>query len=188
MRIGFAISLGLAVLAGSILSGCAGPTSVGVPYRRAATWSVMTYAASRGPMLVEVIGDPFGIGEGALAGITAAAMTDQVPTYPFPLTADRARAPEPNIRVVVAFDPGITASGAELCQGKRPMAAGSQAGWVQVLAAFCDRGVEMSSVQGQTPADGPRDPRLRFLLAQMTRQLFGDNTEMLKSGPNGGFH
>jgi hypothetical protein len=156
------------------LSACGdGPATVAGTWRSPAAWSVMVHATAAGPMLVEVVGDPFAAGSGFAAAV-AEAMDNQVIGRPIRFTVRRDQAPRPGIRVIVAFDPPPSADARELCAGK-VSSLPPEGGRVRVLAAFCDGdGALLSSVSGRVKADSPADKRFRQLLAQVVRALFGD--------------
>ena len=159
----------LVVLSLGVAAACSGPTTIGPPYRSPATGSVLVYASAHGPMLVEVVGDPFGQGTAQLAATVAGEMSGQVQTYPFAFTPDLTKAPHPAFRVVVAFG----SVGGRLC-GPRPSAVASPGRHIDVTAAFCAQEEELSSVFGWVEdVDGPNDWRFAFLMADVTRQLFG---------------
>jgi hypothetical protein len=167
--------MAVGVVAASVLSACAGPSTIGPPRREAATWSEMIYASSQGPMLVDVRGQPFG---GNIAPKVAAMMSGQVPQHPFDFTTDPTRAPHPDKRVVVAFNPAPSVSEYDLCANRDSALADGGAGHIAVRAAFCDHAQPLSATRGWVDnVSGPDDPRLAALLGEVTRQLFGDDTE-----------
>lgn len=169
-------SLGAAVLA-ALLGGCGdGPSTVPGGYRSAATWSTFFSATASGPLLLEVHGNPFGVGAGELRAGVARAMSAAIPARPFTMTHDAQAAPNPKIRVVVALGAPASLDAAALCAGNVATAlAQSDGGRVELLAAFCDGASLLSSVRGWVvKVDGPEDARFRQLLGQVMRELAGD--------------
>lgn len=160
----------------ALVSGCGdGPATVPGSYRSPAAASVLVYATSRGPMLIEVHGDPFGLGPALFRTLVAQAMSGATPARPFRFTADPADAPARKVRVVVAFDPTPVLSAADLCAGQVASAAPGRPGErVALLAALCDGDQVLASVSGWVAkVDGPDDRRFRQLLTQAARELAG---------------
>ena len=172
----------------ALLTACAGPTTLGPPRREAATWSEMVYATSRGPMLVQVVGNPFG--SGTIAPDVAAIMSRQVPTRPFDFTSNPTEALHPDKRMVVAFDPALTSGGYDLCINQPSAGVGRAGeGRVRVLAAFCDHAQPLSVIKGWVDdVASPTDPRFTFLLKDVTRQIFGTESDVhTEDGAPGGW-
>jgi hypothetical protein len=166
---------GMAAMGAALVSGCGdGPATVAGTWRSPAAWSSMIYATSKGPMLIEVHGDPFGQDAAGFRAQLAAAMTNQLMGRATAFTADPALAPEPRYRVVLAFNAPDNADAHHLCQGRVATAA---VPWekVTVLGAFCDGGTLLASVRGWVvKVDGPGDKRFRQLMGQVVRDLFGN--------------
>ena len=168
------MSFGAAALA-AFTSGCGdGPATVGGTWRSPAAWSSMIYATAKGPMLVEVHGDPFGAEPARFRALVASAMTNQIIGRPTAFTADPQGAPEPHFRVVLAFNPPDNADARHLCAGQ--VATAAQAGdRITVLGAFCDGATLLASVRGWVgKAEGPEDKRFRQLMGQVVRDMFGN--------------
>lgn len=168
------LSLGAATLA-SVVSGCGdGPATVAGTWRSPAAWSSMIYATSKGPLLIEVHGDPFGQDAAGFRTQLAEAMTNQIFGRPTAFTADPERAPEPRYRVVLAFNAPDSTDARQLCTGRVATAAkGGER--VAVLGAFCDGGTLLASVTGWVAkVDSPGDKRFRQLMGQVVRDLFGN--------------
>jgi len=167
------LALGAAA-AGALVSACGdGPATVSGTWRSPATWGTMVYASGDGPLLVEVHGDPFGRGADFRFQV-AAAMDNQIIGRKLAITADRALAPHPDARIVVAFDPPPGFDPRHLCEGRVPTRA-TVGDRLTVLAAFCQGSETLSSVDGWVAgAAGPDDRRFRQLMGQVARALFGD--------------
>lgn len=167
-------SLGAAALA-AMVSGCGdGPATVAGTWRSPAAWSSMIYATSKGPMLIEVHGDPFGQNAADFRAQLAEVMTNKIMGRATAFTADPALAPQPRYRVVLAFNAPDNADARHLCEGSVATAA-APSEKVTVLGAFCDGGTLLASVRGWVvKVDGPGDTRFRQLMAQVVRDLFGN--------------
>lgn len=134
--------------------------------------SYLGYAAGRGGMLTEIIGNPFDAPKPAVDAVVTETLENNHfgPRLPF------FTEPPPDFRstyrVVVLFNPSEGAAPAQLCsrsdQPQNPR--GNQVG---VLAAFCDGPYRITSAGGSIPgARGPDDPAFRALLRQTALLLF----------------
>lgn len=167
------LSVGAAALA-ALVSGCGdGPATVAGGWRSPATWSSMVYATKDGPLLVEVHGDPFGLPPGRFRTAVAEAMTDAIFGRPSTFTTDRALAPQPRYRVVLAFNAPDTTDPRDLCRGQ--IATLAQPGErITVHGAFCEDATLLASIRGWVAkVQGTDDERFRRLVNQLTRELFG---------------
>jgi len=168
------IAAALAVAA-LLFSGCGGegPRTVAHPIRDRSV-EFLHDAAADGPVLVEVLGQPFAAAvPGVDAGVVAA-MNEARAAPRVRFTADPVAAPEPETRVVVIFRPPADVTGRSLCAGEVPPLAGrSRPAEVEAFAAFCVEDKVWSEVTGRmagvTRLD---DPGFGALIAQMTRDLF----------------
>lgn len=168
------MAAGGAVLA-ALGAGCGdGPATVAGGWRSQAAWSSMVYATTGGPMLVQVHGTPFDVAPDHFRALLAEAMTNKVFGRPTAFTADPSAAPQPAYRVVLAFNPPADTDPRNLCEGRVAIAA--KAGdRITVLGAFCQDGTLLASIRGWVAkVDGPDDARFRMLMAQLTRELFGN--------------
>ncbi len=167
------LSLGAAAIA-TVVAACEeGPSSVSGTWRSPATWSSMTYASAKGPLLLEVLGNPFAsVAADDLAPLAAQAMSGQVIGRQLTFTTDRGQAPQPGFRVVLAFNVPVNTDAKKLCAGTvSHLPAGER---VAVMASFCADGDLLASVRGWVARiEGPSDQRFLQLLGQMTRELFG---------------
>ncbi len=167
--------MGAAALA-ALAGGCGdGPSTVAGGYRSAAAWSSFVHATASGPLLLDVHGDPFGVGAGEVARTVAEAMSGAIPARPHVMTIRRDEAPRPAFRVVVMLGAPAGLDVGDLCAGRIPDAAGGTGGRIDLMAAFCDGETPLSSVRGWVArVDGPGDRRFRLLLAQAMRELMGE--------------
>lgn len=165
------VSFGAAAIA-ALTSACEdGPSTIPGGWRSAAVWSTMVHASARGPVWLNVHGQPFAAAD--FNDKVAAAMTNQLVGRQLTFTARRDQADKPEFRVVLAFNVPANADPRDLCAGQ--VATAAQPGdKVTVLAAFCDKSGLLSSVQGWVAkVEGVDDPRFRRLLGQVARDLFG---------------
>jgi hypothetical protein len=171
------LTFGTTALA-ALVGGCGdGPSTVPGGYRSAATWSSFIHASAKGPLLLEIKGDPFAVGRDALTAVIAGSMEAAIPARPFSLTIDPAQAPHPTFRVVVALGPPKSLAESDICAGAAwtPAPPVGNGGRIEVIATFCDGTALLSSVRGWVArVEGIGDRRLRHLLGQMVRELMGD--------------
>lgn len=169
------ISLGAATIA-ALVAGCGDGPSTVPGFRAPATWSTFFAATAKGPLLLQVHGQPFGGSEAELRRKVAAVMQAAIPARPFSMTLDPAEAPQPKVRVVLALGAPANFDAAGLCSGSVPVAgAPVGSGRLEVLAGLCDGGALLSSVRGWVARlDGPDDSRFVQLLGQVMRDLTGE--------------
>lgn len=167
------LSLGAAVLAGLTAACEDGPATMAGTWRSPAAWSTMIYAASDGPILVEVHGKPFT--DSDFPAKVAQSLSRQVIGRVVLFTPDRAQAPRPDIRLVLAFNPPETLDSKELCTGDAIPTAADRRDKVTVLAAFCQGDSQLASARGWVgKVEGPDDKRFRQMMGQLARELFQD--------------
>jgi hypothetical protein len=150
-----------------------GPASIEVAPRSQAIGSTFSHVASAGPLLLEVIGQPFAMDRNDFLNILAKTLEDAVSHNP-PLryTFDQRETPNPNYRTVVLFNPPRNLDPHELCGGGgRPVESGDDK--LTVMAVFCNRQTVMAAVQGWVKkAKSVDDPRFRQLIGQVGRSLY----------------
>lgn len=150
-----------------------GPATVASAIRSPATWSTMTYATAKGPMLIEFHGRPFGLDPKSYGPAAAEAMSNPLPQRPFAFTTDPSAAVS-GISVVMMFNPGkedmegVCAGQTETGEAQRER--------VTASAVFCNKENRLASVTGWVlpKHQGPEDERFRQFLRQMMRELFGN--------------
>jgi hypothetical protein len=131
------------------------------------------WALSRGPMWIDVRGQPFAASRAELeAAVTEAAADATNWTADPRFTANADEAGVPGMRIVMTFNSAIigrgncAASSTEAGGGPRPD------GTVTVAASFCDAASPMSHVNGSIDAvGGPSDPRFHALMRQVIADL-----------------
>lgn len=156
-----------------LLAGCGGPVTVPSFEPSRVGWSSMVYAASRGPILIEVQGNPFGLPPPALAATVAGAMRGAVVGHPVGFTADPGQATAPNFRVVVVLQPSPGLDEDDVCAGRPAFLAGVPPGQVAAFGAFCNGGRALTYTRGSVQGvGGAGDPRFLALMNQVARDLF----------------
>ena len=164
-----------AVLAGG-LAACAGSSQIAYTYvSDNYDPSFLGYAASRGGMLTEVVGNPFQADKARLDS----RVTDSFETFHFgpelPFFTEPPEDFRSSYKVVVLFNAARSANAARLCSDpERPQRTAEQYGeTVYVLAAFCTSETRVTSAGGSLAgAKGPDDPAFRRFMGQLSLQLF----------------
>lgn len=163
------VSLGLLLLAG--LAACAGGT-VGSAYLGTFDPSMLRYAAGKGAMYTEVVGNPFNAPKEEVERVVTGTMFGSHfgPDLRFSTKRDPEN-PSP-YRVVVMFNPGRGVTASKLCMDSQQPSRAATA-TLRVMLAFCSSGYQETSVTGRVAGvDDPNDSSFRSLIRQMTMQLF----------------
>lgn len=162
---------GLLVLLLPVFTACATGT-VPVVWSRDVRQTVaqpfLTYAASGGPVLVEVLSPPPGLSPAQLAATIPAPMTVRQTRW----TSVRDQAAYPDYHMVLSFGAGPGASAEAACQGKpEARSAGDR-----LLAVWCHRGEPLSEVTARAMTEtlkrGPTDGRARTTMGSVVNQMF----------------
>ena len=134
-------------------------------------WSFVTAAASAGPILVDVRGNPFAASDAAVVGDVTKAIAGTFTEPWLKFTSDPASAASKETRLVWLLDPQPAFNADLVCAGELP-ALGAGGRVTEVRAVFCHRGRPLSAVHGwgRKPPSSD-DPKWRQLIAQMARQL-----------------
>ena len=180
--------LSLVVLAGAA-SACTSTDVVLSPtsYYGAYTPSVLSYSATSGGILVEVVGNPFDAPKadlersitGAMAGSHFGPRVDFVTTPP-----EDFRSP---YRIVMVFDSTQGYTQAKLCAQTETIQ--PEAGeTVRAHAALCAAEQPLTGVNGRvSDVTGPDDPKFGRFIAQMTTNLLPPTNPDRRSGDHGIF-
>jgi hypothetical protein len=159
-----------AALAGA-LAACAGG-SVTPAYLGTYDPSKLNYAASKGPIYTEIVGNPFGVPDADVAGAVTSAMFGAHFGQNVRFTTTRDPENASPYRVVVLFNPARGVAPQDLCADPRqPSEAAGDV--LRVMAVFCAGASRETSLTGRVA--GVRrtdDPAFRHLIRQMTAQLF----------------
>jgi hypothetical protein len=171
-------SLGGALVALATLAACEdAPQSTLIDMRVESAFEFLRYAGSQGPVLVELVGEPFA-GGAKLAPEQLATQMKATFTEPWiSFTADKAKAAQPDYRMIWVVDPPPSLAIDAACQGKAATGAVRRAEQVALRVYFCNEQKTLSAVQGRvrrpTRAD---DSYWQDLVKQMTRQLVGNRS------------
>lgn len=137
---------------------------------------LLNYAAKRGGMVTEIIGNPFDGSKDMIEQSVTQSFEDHHfgPELDFVATPTAQATGEGReaYRVVVLFNPAPNANSAKLCSDPgRPQAPASDR--VSVLAAFCTTDTRVSSAAGSVGGvSSPDDPAFRKLMEQVALELF----------------
>lgn len=180
--------LSLVLLAGATAA-CTGdgvtlsPTS----YYGSYTPSVLSYSATSGGMLVEVLGNPFDAPKGDLEEAITGAMTGSHfgPHVDFvTVPGEDFRSP---YRVVMVFDSTQGYSQYKLCAQTETIEPGAGES-VTAHVALCAADKPLTGVTGWAgEVSGPDDPRFRHLIAQLTTNLLPPINPDRRDGDRGIF-
>jgi len=180
--------LSLVILAGAA-SACTSTDVVLSPtsYYAAYTPTVLSYSATSGGILVEVVGNPFDAPKadleqsitGAMAGSHFGPRVDFVTTPP-----EDFRSP---YRIVMVFDSAQGYTQAKLCAQTETIQ--PEAGeTVRAHAALCAADQPLTGVNGRvSDVTGPDDPKFGQLIAQMTTNLLPPSNPDRRNGNRGIF-
>jgi len=167
-----------ALVALGALAGCDQPNSTIIDVRVENPMQLLRYAATQGPVLVEVVGEPYAgqarwNPQDLVAKMFAA--YQPVSNPPLQFTLDKAKAGDAGYRLVWLIDPGPGFSIDGTCAGQFPTRATKKADLVEVRAVFCAPNKSLVAVQGQARRPKAVDDRgWDQLVRQMSRQLAGD--------------
>ncbi len=166
-------SLTAAVLA-SLCAGCDdGPATVPGGWRSPATWSVMVYATSSSPLLLEVYGSPFGEPAAGFRDRLVEIMNNKVMGRPMSFTTHPEQALHPRTRVVLAFNPPPDTNSAALCR-KEVATAAEPRDKITVVGVFCEDVNQLSTVKGWVKREeNSSGKNFQQMMEQVTRELFG---------------
>ncbi len=174
-----------AAVLGAALTACtAGGIIVQPPTIGSYDPEMLGYAASRGALLTQVVGNPFGLPQ---QEVEAAVVDSMVgirfgPRVKFSTRVSAAQASP--YRVVVLLNPAPGAQVGRLCSDfTQPTAAVSDK--LRAMAAFCSDDTVVTSVTGLVfGVRGPKDPAFRGLIRGMVGELFPRRDPDLDSDPD----
>lgn len=171
------LSLAAAAMA-ALTAACEdGPSTVRGTWRSPAATSTMVWAGARGPIFIEIHGNPFALADSEFHALAADGLSNKVIGRVVRFTAQRELAQHPGARVVMAFDAPESFDAQDLCEDRPVPTATRSGGRITVVAAFCHDGKILSSVRGWVArGGGPGDKRFASLLAQVARDLFPEST------------
>lgn len=169
------LEVAMASLGVLVLAACAGDRPTTQPtLRNSNAWSFAQGVMNRGPMLVEVRGEPYATDQ-MIVGETIARAMEQAITWSAGarFTSNAEEAASPTFRVVTTFNGPIGLSSSENCRGTSQGAGPAPENQVRMLMTLCDGADVISNVQGSVgPNTGVADPLFTDLIRQATRDLF----------------
>ena len=172
-------ALGL-MLAGG-LAACAGGI-VDSPFTGTFDPTMLHYAAGKGDMYTQVVGNPFDAPKDEVERVVTGTMfrSHHGPDVRFNTVRDPDNSSP--YRVVVMFNPAPYVTPIALCmESEQPSK--TTAGMIRVMLAFCSSDYRETSVTGRVSGvSSPNDAAFRALIRQMTVQLF----PLRNPDPNGG--
>lgn len=158
----------------ALLSACAGTPMVRpVTIVGGYTPQLLNYAAGKGGMLVEVVGNPFPVPKPEVDAVVVAVLerSHYGPRIPFFMEAPEGYTSP--YRVVVALDPAPGVGARTLCAGRVETRPRAPAELNRVEAALCARELVITSTGGRVAGPlGPRDPAFVRLIEQIGLALF----------------
>jgi hypothetical protein len=162
-------------LAAALVSACAGDGATTSPtMRNPNAWSFAQGIMDRGPMLVEVRGEPYGTDRQVIGETVARAMERAITwSAGARFTPTKEEAASPTFRVVTTFNGPIGLGSNENCAGGGQGGGPLPEGQVRMLMTFCDGADVISNVSGHIGrSTGIADPEFTDLISQATRDLF----------------
>ena len=165
-----------AVLGAALTACAAGGIIIQPPNIGSYDPEMLGYAASRGALLTQVVGNPFGLPQQEVEAAVVDSMAGvQIgPRVKFSTRVSAAQASP--YRVVVLLNPAPGAQVAQLCgAATQPttQSIGAVSDKLRAMAAFCSDDTVVTSVAGSAAGvRGPKDPAFRGLIRGMVRELF----------------
>lgn len=158
---------------GVVLAACAaGGARVQPVYIGSYDPEMLNYAASKGAMLTEVVGNPFGAPKERVDAAVIGSMTG---AHFGPRLAFTTKAPPDYAspyRIVMFFNPAPNAQAIQICSNAdQPTAA--QPNELRMLAAFCSSDTVVTSIKGSVAdVTAPTDSAFRGLIRSLMVELF----------------
>ena len=132
-------------------------------------------AAAQEPVLMRLVGNPFGMDEARLHALVSNELARGVTGMrtAFTSSAEGAAAPEPHL--VVVLNPVNEPTPAALCLTPETIATARAEEQTQILAAFCQGGQVLNTARTEAVVGGPTDQSFRRLLWRTSSALFPDD-------------
>ena len=169
-------------LAAAAVSACAGGTVTYGVYHGNFDPSMLNYAAGKGGIYTELVGNPFDAPGTEVAEVVTSTMFSSHFGAQVDFLTERPADSTSPYMVKMLFNPAPGVSAANLCEDSNQP---SQAvpGKLRVMAAFCASGYRETSVVGAIHGTtSPDDPAFRQLIRQLTVQLFPPNNPDVNGG------
>lgn len=162
----------IAVAAAVLVAGCADWPTVGQRQRSDQSWVfAQTLMGSSGPLLVEILGNPYDVPDEQLADRVLAEMTKSITWANARFTTDPSLAGSQSMRIVWAFNGGP--GGKPQCRGQTGGGGPEADGAVRINAVFCDDDYVIADITGHVGKTGGfDDPVFASLARQVTIEMF----------------
>ena len=149
--------------------------------------SILRYAAGKGDMFTEVVGNPFYAPKEEVARAVTGTMYRAHFGPLIRFNTERDADNTSPYRVVVLFNPGRNVTPIKLCEdSQQPTQPASSK--LRVMLAFCSLGYRETSVTGWVDGvTAPNDDSFQALIRQMTGQLFPPSNPDPNGGPGADF-
>ncbi len=158
----------------AVLAGCGGQTTVVQPtYRTSYDPALLVYAASRGGMKVDIVGEPFAGRAAEVSRTVTTRLSQSIPGVDMPFFTKPPAGFDSPYRVVMLFDPSPGANFQDLCTAPEGQPTARSPGRVQVAAALCSTGQTITRVRGSVSnVTSPDEAGFADLMGQVGRGLF----------------
>jgi len=134
-------------------------------------WSMVQTASRKGPMLVEVAGNPFGGGDEQLNKIILGTMKGAIQKRVITYTLDKTKASEPSFKITLLFGAPTTLNGNRICEGEWPEPQYNMEK-ITLRAVFCSRDELLSDVEGFVQnVTSAEDAKFKLLIENVLREL-----------------
>ena len=162
---------------GALLGACEDvPTTVDNYYRGSIVWSSYVSVVKKGPVWVQVAGEPFDGPIERTTDVVLAQMEKAMTALPGKFTLYKEEAASEDIRVILVFNGGPF-NGERVCQERTlPPGGGPSDKRTHLRAIFCDRTDLLSDAEGYVDdLKGFDDPKFGKLVWHLTRRIIRDN-------------
>ncbi|MBT7954031.1 MAG: hypothetical protein HN731_02485 [Rhodospirillaceae bacterium] len=170
-------ALGVLVLA-LLLTACDDTSNVTPGFTRGEiARSAVIRANSKGPILIEIFGDPFGMRDSVLAEKIIAALDGHFASPVLRFTTDDDEAYTPNVRYRIAFGWPVSADAKELCDKDIPDIS-PKLEKITVAGALCFDKERLIDAEGWVKGvKTPDDLKFKTLMSDLARNILDRDTE-----------
>lgn len=168
----------LAILGVFALAACDESSNVVAGFTKGSiVGSTLTYANSKGPVLVEIHGDPFGMRDSVLAEKILAALDGHFTSPVIRFTTDKDQAFSSNVSYRIAFGWPHTINPEELC-GKDIPDLSPNIEKITVAGAFCLDNERLADAEGWVAnVQTPDDMKFKLLMSDLARRILDRGPE-----------
>jgi hypothetical protein len=168
----------LAVLGVFALAACDESSNVTAGFTRGEiVKSTLVYANSKGPVLVEIHGDPFRMRDSVLADKVITALEGHFSAPPLRFTTDKDKAFTPNVSYRIAFGWPLKEGAEELC-GKKIPDLSPNLEKIAVAGAFCMDNERLADAEGWVSGvKTPDDTKFKLLMSDLARSILDRDVE-----------